>query len=433
VSRPNRKPIRHAEPIELTIERLGAQGDGVGAHHGQPVFVAQALPGERVIAVPGEKRGDGVEAKLQEILSASPDRIEPPCRHYARCGGCSLQHLGDALYRRFKTERITQALARKQIAPLELLPLITSPPGSRRRVTLTALRTDAAVVLGFNERASHRLVDIAECPVTAPAIVALFGPLRALLAGILEPRGAADIVVTNVRTGLDVTIRATATLDLEKREFLAAFANDRDLARLTWQSGGQDPEPLAARKPVAMRFGERDVVLPSGGFLQATKEGEQAIVAAVLAALPASGRVLDLYAGSGTLTFPIAAHGHDVHAVEGDAASLAALSYAARMNMDRITTERRDLEQAPLDETELKRYAAILFDPPRAGAKSQTPIIAQSSVPIVIAVSCNPETFARDAHALVESGYVLERLQPIDQFLWTAHVELVAVFRKIKG
>lgn len=430
MSKHARKASAPARSIELTIERLGAQGDGVGALDGSPVFVPYALPGERITAVTGEKRGDGIEAKLERVLEASPSRIEPPCRHFTRCGGCALQHMDEASYRRFKIERITTALARKQIEPAELMPLVVSPPGSRRRVTLTALKAGKSLILGFNERASHQLVDLQQCVVASPRIVAMFRPLRVLLDRILDLRGTADIVVTEAATGLDMTIRSAAILDLDKREALAGFAVEFDLARLTWQSVGETSEPVAARKPVTMRFGQRDVPLPAGGFLQATTAGEQAIVDAVLAALPPAGKIADLYAGLGTLSFPIAARGHEVHAVEGDAVTLAALSHAARMNNDRITVERRDLERAPLDESELKRYAAIVFDPPRAGAKSQSVEIARSSVPMVIAVSCNPETFARDAHTLVEGGYELERLQPIDQFLWSPHVELVAVFRK---
>jgi 23S rRNA (uracil1939-C5)-methyltransferase len=418
----------------LTIERLGAKGDGIGhLASGEIAYVAFTLPGEDVRVRLGGRRGDGVEAELEAVLQASPDRAAPPCRHFGQCGGCALQHLDPLTYRTLKSGRISGALARQGITGYEIAELLVTPPATRRRVTFSAeagkTTKTRSVVLGFNRRASHEIIDIGECVVATPAITALLQPLRTLLAAILAPGQAADIVVTDASSGLDVLISAAGSPDLAAREFLAEFATDTNLARLMWQSKSVI-EPIAVRDTVFMRFGGRDVAIPPGAFLQATGFGEDAIVRSVLRGLPGEGRVADLFAGCGTLSFPIAEAGHAVLAVEGDEAALGALSRAARLAGGRIATERRDLERSPLEPSELKGFAAIVFDPPRAGAKAQARCLARSEVSRVIAVSCDPESFARDAAIMIEGGYRLTWVQPIDQFLWSSHVELVALFQR---
>lgn len=430
----NKTPPRRIA-VELVIDRLGAKGDGIGRlDSGETVYVPYALPGERVRVTLGGRRGEGVEGDLETILAPAADRAEPECRHFGQCGGCALQHLDAVRYRALKLARISSALVRQGITDVSINDLVASPKGARRRVTFSAEAgrspRQPSVVVGFNRRYSHALVDLHECIVTRPAIVALLPALRSLLVAILPPGGQADIAVTDASSGLDVLIEASGTLDLAAREHLSEFASESSLARLMWRAPGGVAEPIAIRDPVFMRFGPRDVAISPAAFLQATEFGENAILQAVLGALPKEGRVADLFAGCGTLSFPIAAAGHAVLAVEGDEAALGALSRAVRAGGDRIVVERRDLERSPLEAAELNGFACVVFDPPRIGAKAQSRALAYSTVPVVIAVSCDPESFARDAAILIEGGYRLCCVQPIDQFLWSAHVELVALFRR---
>ncbi len=334
-------------------------------------------------------------------------------------------------YRRFKHAQIVDALARRGFADPAVAEPLVSPPGSRRRVSVAARRTAHGCVMGFHEAASARIVPIAECPVAAPEIVALLPALADCLGRGLPAGAGATVMVTRLGADLDVVVEASDAPSLAAREILAAFAAERDLARLSWRAAPDStPEPVALRRPVRAMFGGVPVALPPGAFLQATAEGERAIVDAVLAVLPAAGRVVDLFAGCGTISLALAACGHAVHAVELDAAALAALSAAARGARLPVTAERRDLERRPLAADALDGAGAAVFDPPRAGAPAQANALAGSAVPTVIAVSCHPGTFARDARILVDGGYRLESVQPIDQFLWSAHVELVAVFRR---
>ncbi|HYD32392.1 MAG TPA: class I SAM-dependent RNA methyltransferase, partial [Azospirillaceae bacterium] len=288
------------------------------------------------------------------------------------------------------------------------------------------------VMLGFNERQSNKIVGLEECAVLDSAIVAVIEPLRAALAGLDLPEGeTVDIAVARLGTGLDMLLTGPASLTREARERLGAFAEGIDLARLSWRpKASADSEPVAHRRAVLARFGDADVPVPPAAFLQASRAGEEALVAAAVKAVGEAASVADLFAGCGTFTFPLAARAA-VHAVEGDAAALSALTQAAHAQPGRrITTERRDLARDPLTAKELSRYQAVVFDPPRVGAGAQADALAQSSVPVAVGVSCNPATFARDARRLVDGGFRLERVVPVDQFLWSPHVELVGVFRR---
>jgi 23S rRNA (uracil1939-C5)-methyltransferase len=411
--------------VETTIEQLGGRGDGVARLYEGPLYVPFALPGERVRAAIAAPRGEGWSSRLEAVLAAAPDRVTPACRHFTQCGGCALQHLAPAAYASFKRDLIVEALARRGLADVTVAAPALSPPGSRRRASFAARRGARRCVVGFHAAASPRVVPLAECPVTMPAIVALLPALAECLARCLPVDGAADVLVTALDGGLDVAIDAETTPDLAAREALAEFAMAQDVARLTWSGA-----PIAQRRPLALRLGEVAVTPPPGGFLQATAAGEHAIVTAVLDALPTRGKVADLFAGCGTISLPLASRGLSVHAIECDDAALAALAAAARTAQLPIVTEARDLERQPLSGTALDGLAAVVFDPPRAGAPAQAAALAVSRVPTVVAVSCHPGSFARDARTLVDGGYRLEHVQPIDQFLWSPHVELVAVFRR---
>jgi 23S rRNA (uracil1939-C5)-methyltransferase len=411
--------------VETTIERLGGRGDGVARLYEGLLYVPFALPGERVRARLGAPRGDGWAGQLDAVLAPVPSRASPACRHFTVCGGCALQHLAPADYAGFKRELIAGALARRGLTAAHLAAPLISPPGSRRRASFAARRGARGCVIGFHAAASARIVPLAECPVSAPAIVALLPALASCLERCLAVGDEATIAVTQLDGELDVAIASAAALALAGREALAALANDYDVARLTWSG-----DPIALRRPVRTRFDGIAVAPPPGGFMQATAEGERAILDAVLAAAPARGKIADLFAGCGTIGLPLAARGLAVQAVELDAAALAALTKAARDARLPVTGERRDLDRQPLAAHELDGFDAVVLDPPRAGAASQAAALAGSAVPRIIMVSCHPGSFARDARILVDGGYRLDAVQPIDQFLWSAHVELVAAFSR---
>ncbi len=428
-----RKPRRGGgRQAEVTIESLGGRGDGVARLDGRPVFVPLTLPGDRVrLRITGEKAG-AFKAEVIELLAGGPGRVEPPCPHYGPCGGCALQHLEAGRTASWKREQVVQALARRGLPGEAVRPLIAVPPGSRRRAALAAVRTQAGVLLGFHERASHKVIDAPGCRLLTPGLTAVLPLLRAALAGILAPRESADVTLCETESGVDLLLISRRPPDLAAREALAELARSADLARLSWAPPDGEPEPVARRRPPRISFAGVAVVPPPGGFLQPSAEGESALTRLVLDGLPAPAeRVLDLYAGCGAFSFPLAEHAR-VHAVEGDEAALAALRTAARgAGLEgRVSAEARDLARRPLQASELAGFDCAVFDPPRAGARMQAEAFAASDLPAVVAVSCNPNTFARDARILVHGGFALAEVTPLDQFPWSGHVELVAGFKR---
>ena len=430
----SRKPLRRRKPavsgpaeiIELTAAKLGSEGVGVGYHAGKPVLLPGILPEERVRA---EIRA-GAEAKVIERLNDSADRIVPSCQHFGACGGCALQHLRDEAYRHFKRQLIVDALRRHGLSEITVGEPVVSPPGTRRRASLEAIRRGDRLILGFHARASHEIVDLQACPVLVPALVGLIAPLRKLLLACLKSGERATIVMTMLETGTDLGLDLPRAPDLGRLEALADFAAAQDLARLWWRTGDIPVTPAAINRPPEVRFGDIAAELPTGGFLQATKEGQAALIALVTEALAGAKRIADLYAGAGTFSLPLAAAGAKIHAVESDAAALAALAGAARRaRFGDLTVERRDLDANPLLAAELSRFDAVVFDPPRAGARAQAIELAKSDLKTAVAVSCNPDSFARDAAILLSGGWQLDLVTPVDQFLWSPHLELVAVFR----
>jgi 23S rRNA (uracil1939-C5)-methyltransferase len=349
-----------------------------------------------------------------------------------------MQHLGLEPYRDWKRGLLVGALAHAGLAADVVGPLVTVPPASRRRAAWFARRgADGKVIIGFLARASHDIVDMRECPVLAPPLVALLAPLRDLLGRTLPPGGRAEVIANLLDTGVDLLLRMPGALPPPLRQMLAGFAAQRDLARLSWQAMARPGtaasawEPIVERRPARVQFGKVAVALPPGAFLQATKQAEDILVGEAVAAVAGAKRVADLFSGAGAFTFPLAIQSQ-VHAVDGDKMLIAALRRAADAAGigGRVTTDVRDLIKRPLVADELKKFDAVVFDPPRAGASSQAGRIAAARIPVVVAVSCNPATFARDAKLLVDGGYTLEKIVPVDQFLWTAHLELVAVFRR---
>ncbi len=416
----------------LTIDSVGARGDGIARREGRPVYVPFTAPGDRVRVRLGARTGEGSAAELVELLAPGA-RVAPCCRHFGACGGCALQHLDAVAYAAAKESQIAAALGQHGLAAATVAPLLRLPPGTRRRArfALEHPRGGAAPLVGFHARASHRIVDMQECAVLHPALLALAGALRRLVPR-LSPRGSAGAATATLGdTGIDLLLDLAAPPDLAALEALAGFAEAQDLARLAWRAPEMGaPVPAAIRRPPRIVLSGVPVDLPAEAFLQASAAAEAALAAEALAGIGKASRVADLYAGLGTITFALAPRAA-VHAVEGAREAAAALTAAAaRAGLQRVTVERRDLEARPLSPAELAPFEAVVFDPPRAGAKAQSAALARSAVPRLVAVSCNPASFARDARLLVDGGYRLERVQPIDQFVWSPHVELVAWFQR---
>lgn len=418
-----------SETVELVVESLGAQGDGTAQWRGETIFLPFTVPGDRVRAEVGVRRGAGRDGRVVERLEAGPGRAKPVCPHFGRCGGCALQHLAADDYRSVKLGALGESLRRAGLDPAMVAPLKTVLPQRRRaRLGMTRPRDPGApAVVGFRERFRHALVDVKECVVLGPALFALVEPLRQVVAAILPPRGSAEAMLTLCDSGVDLLIEAADLPSLAALEALAELAERHDLARIVWRSGREDT-PVVERRPARVVFSGAAVPFPPGAFLQASAAAEAVLTVEVSAAIGDRRPVLDLYAGLGTFSLALA-QGGAVHAVEGDAAAVAALSEAVS-RLRQVSVERRDLDRAPLSPDELAPFAAAVFDPPRAGARRQAEALAASAIETVVAVSCNPATFARDAALLAAGGYRLERVTPVDQFVFTSHLELVATFRR---
>jgi 23S rRNA (uracil1939-C5)-methyltransferase len=421
---------RPGDRIEIAIERIGAQGDGIGQDGATPVYVPLALPGERWRVRLVARRGAGFAAEPLE--SVGERRREPaPCRHFGACGGCQLQHLPAADYARWQQQAVVQALARRGLHEVVVAPVQVTPPGSRRRLRLAFGGTGAGLRLGLRERAGRRVIDLVECPIARPEIVALLPALRRLLTRLPLAAQGGEAQLTASASGLDLLLQSALLPGLADREALAAFAAGEDLARLGWRRGPHAAaEPIAARRAVVIHFDGVPVALPQGAFLQATRDAEEAIRAAVRDAIGDAPRIADLFAGCGTLGLPLAAAGRRVQAYDADAAMLAAALAGARQAGcgRRFATATRDLERAPLGAPELRHLDAVILDPPRAGARAQAAALAGAPVTRIAMVSCNPATFARDARSLADGGWQLAWVRPIDAFLWSAQIELVGAF-----
>jgi 23S rRNA (uracil1939-C5)-methyltransferase len=427
------KGRRAAPEIEATliVDSVGARGDGVAMHEGRPVYLPLTAPGDRVRARLEAPRGDGRAGEVLELLTPGA-RATPVCRHFGRCGGCALQHLSADAYRQTKEQQVAAALRQHGVSAAELAPLRRLAPGTRRRARFAIQHPrKGPPVIGFHERASEDVTDMQACAVLHPDLFALVAPLRAL-AETLWPRAASGAATATLSdTGIDLLLDLKEPPGMAALERLATFAVSEDLARLAWRAGDV-ALPVAIRRQPRVLFSGVAVDLPIDTFLQASADADRVLAEEVLAGLGPAAQVADLHAGLGTLTFALHARAV-VHAVEGARPALGALAAAvAGAGLHRrVTSERRDLETRPLLADELRRFDAVVFDPPRTGARAQSAALAQSGVKRVIAVSCNPATFARDARLLVEGGYRLGRVQPIDQFVWSPHVELVAWFERL--
>ncbi|BCG81617.1 class I SAM-dependent RNA methyltransferase [Mesorhizobium sp. 113-3-3] len=402
----------------FTIKKLGAQGDGIAETESGDLFIPFTLPGEIVTAARERDR-----ATLMAVLEASPLRIEPACRHFTECGGCALQHFEAEAYHQWKRDKVVHALKGIDCG---IDALVACAPHTRRRVVLTARRSETGMLLGFNRHLSPEIISISECPISLPEIVAALDRLRALADLICATTKSFRMAVTATGSGLDVAVHESGKLGEHQRRIASNFVLAQGFARLSID----DEIIIEPRKPVVM-FGSVAVAVPPGAFLQATEAAERTMADIVGGHLKRAKKVADLFAGCGSFALRLAEKS-EVHAVEGDAAALAALDRAARFatGLKRVTAERRDLFRRPLTFKELNAFDGLVFDPPRAGAEDQSKQIARSDVPFVAAVSCNPVTLARDLRILIDGGYKLKGVTPIDQFLWSPHVEAVALLEK---
>lgn len=402
--------------MKLTIERLGHHGDGIVMGEAGPIYVPGCLPGEEVT-------GDLVKDTLTNVRinSPSPNRVKPPCAHARSCGGCLMQHAGDPYVADWKEGIVKGALAGQGLTAL-FRPMVTSPARSRRRATLAARKTKGGVLMGFHTRASDTIVPVPDCQLLHPDLIAAFPALEALVKLGGSRTVEVQLTVTRSLAGADVAVTGGKPLDAEMQMEMARLCEAQKIARLTWNG-----ETVAMRAAPVQRFGRALVAPPPGAFLQATAEGESALLQSVALAIGSARRLVDLFAGSGTFAIPLAERA-EVHAVEGEAPMIAALEKGARNaeGLRRLTTETRDLFRRPLEPDEFKGIEAVVIDPPRAGAEAQVAALAKAKVPVIAYVSCNPATFARDAKVLVAAGYTLDWVQVVDQFRWSAHVELAA-------
>jgi 23S rRNA (uracil1939-C5)-methyltransferase len=424
------------EPARVQIDRIGSEGDGIARlSDGTPLYLPFTLPGETVTARPLRSSGDGWHGSAETIANPSEARIEPPCRHFGRCGGCVLQHWRDAEYRAWKSGLVSHALRQAGFTPPDPLAFVPGLPGERRRIDFAVRRAAGRIILGLHGQRSAEVIDITDCVVLHPALIALMGPLRSLLAGLRAVRREASVVVNLLDSGPDMLLRSDAPLTLADRGALINFARDHGLPRVSQVRGNDTPEAIALLRPPTTTLSGVLVRPPPGGFLQATEEGERTIIAAVVSGLPGKitgkSRVAELYAGCGTLTFALAGLVR-VAAFEGDTATVIALRQAVNQGglAGRIEAFQRDLARQPLSAKELGAFAAVVLDPPHKGAAAQIGQIAAASVPTVVYVSCHPATLSRDASVLHGAGYKLAAVTAVDQFLWSARLESVSVFRR---
>ena len=390
-----------------TIIRIAARGDGVTA---DGRHAAMAAPGDWL-----DNNG---------VLQPVPHRQSPPCRHFPRCGGCQLQHVDDSAYLAYLGDRVIGALAAHDLVPGQLRTPYLSPRRTRRRAALKAQRMGKDVLLGFNEGRSHKIVDMKQCDVLAPELFALIAPLRRLLAVLMGKRSIASVTLTLADQGVDVLLSGVEAEGLDAHDALLDFAGGQRLARLAIDAG-DGPEDRWAPEPVTITLGAVPVPLPHGAFLQATADGEAQLVAAVREIAGDAANIVDLFSGLGTFSFALS-DGRNVTAVEAARDAMLAQQGASNRHHRAIKGDHRDLYRRPLTAKELAAFDCAVLDPPRAGAEEQVRELAQSVVPVIAYVSCNPASFARDAALLVAGGYRIDWVQPVGQFRWSTHLELVA-------
>lgn len=404
--------------MQVEIQRLGHLGDGIAEG---PVYAARTLPGE---IIEGEIVGGRIVAP--RIVTPSPNRVKPNCRHFKGCGGCALQHAQNDFVKEWKIGVVRTALEAVGLAA-PIRGIHTSPEKSRRRAIFTGRRTKSGATIGFHAPASDVIREVPDCQLVRPVLSAAAPALAEVVSVGGSRKGELRLTVAETDSGIDLAVTGGKPLDMALGAALGEIAERSGLARITWNG-----EVVVMARSPGLKFGRTRVVPVPGGFLQATDHGQAALTVGVLEALKETdGPVLDLFAGCGTFSLPLA-ETRAVHAVEGEAAMLDALDEAWRHGdgLHDVTTETRDLFRRPLTPDEFDRFEGVVIDPPRAGAEQQVAELARSGVSRVAFVSCNPVTFAREAAALIAAGFLLDWLDVVDQFRWSTHVEVVAAFRR---
>ena len=431
------KPVKKAPKLSnppagpVTIADIGFGGDGIVRQDDQIFFVPGTVPGDVVRLSPDS----GSHAKIAELVTPGPGRVTPPCPQAGACGGCNLQQIDPDLLDRIKHEWVTTALRHQGLPVDHVAPVHRIAPASRRRADLAARRIGTKVYLGFHGQGSDRIVAIDPCLVLAPALIGALPALRTLVETSLHVDEKADFHLTETSVGLDIVITRRRAPDLGDREQIAALAVEHGWARVSWRpQADKDAEPVTTLLPPVIDFGGVSVPLPAASFLQASIEAENIMAGWVLDALKDCRHVADLFCGLGSFALRLATQRPDrkVFAADANPAAIHALQQGLRQHQltSRIETQIQDLyRQTPTAET-MKKWQGVVFDPPRAGASLVAGALAKSSVPVVVAVSCNPATLARDVRLLVDGGYHLERIHLIDQFLWSSHIEAVAILRR---
>lgn len=429
--------------VRLTVESLGGLGDGIARHDGMPVYVPLAAPGDVADVLIGGARGDGVAGRLMALAAGGADRRVPPCPHYGQCGGCAVQHLTREAYARWKGGLVGDALARQDLTakvdPMRA-PAPDDPSALRRRATFAAEAGNGAVMAGFNARATRRIVSVANCLLLTEGLNRLLPVLPELMGAFLAAGERGQAAVTDMDGVLDLLAVAPREPGARVRARIADLASRHGLARVSWRGtdSGALPETVVRRAPCRIVLDGAEVEFPPGGFLQPSAWGEATLQRLVVEGVGRARRIADLFAGIGTLSFPLASDPGNprrkIAAFERDPGLAEALRQGANRALlgGRLAVETRDLDRRPLLADELGSFDAVVLDPPRTGAKAQCQILARTRESRrLVMVSCNPATFARDARILADGGWTLDRVTPVDQFLYSAHLELVAVFSRL--
>jgi 23S rRNA (uracil1939-C5)-methyltransferase len=430
VTKSNVKPQPVVTLHEAKVFSLNSDGTGACVGEDGNIDLPFTLPGERVVyekvKYPRSRR-----YYLKDIKQSSLQRATPVCPHFGTCGGCLLQHMDKALYAEYKKSLVTKALQSYGLDPFVVQAPVILPFGKRRRINMDAIKKPEGLYLGFHRFKSHQIVDMRECHTVTPALSNVRAALRDVLAAVMEDFQKAKIFLTQAANGIDMSLEIQGVLELPapKRQLLHTFAQTQNLARFIFKHGKKIDVIYLREQPYVL-FDEVRVPVDAYGFLQATQEADQALASHVMAHIPPTAkRILDLFCGRGTLSFPLSRLGH-VDAYEGDAQPLEALQEGILSSKRPINPYKRDLFTNPLPTADINTYDAVVVDPPRAGCEAQAAAIAASYVPVVIYVSCNPQTFARDCKIFVDGGYRLHTVTPVDQFAWSPHVEVVSVLYK---
>jgi 23S rRNA (uracil1939-C5)-methyltransferase len=416
----------------ITVTALGQQGDGLALHNDKKVFVDGGLTNETLeVSLIPSPDGQSFRGSINSVIDASPHRATPACPHYVQCGGCQLQHMSEEFYRQWKQDMVMTALSFGDLSPEHIEPPVFIPDQTRRRASFKVMKQHNKAVIGYNQKRSHQIVSIKECLVLDPVLLEAKESLRPYLDVLVQDKNGIDLFLQKIGDKVDCVMTGQIGVakepDLDVKLTVAEIIHNTPITRISWRKKERDePELLIEKTPIRTMMGTLSVALPPLAFLQPSEDGARALIGKVFSALPKTPiAVADLFSGNGTFTGTLLRAGHDVTAYESDEEAVNALLKAGHSK-----TELRDLFKEPLSETESNRFGAIVLDPPRAGAKAQCEVLAHSNVPLIVYVSCNPVSFARDAEKLVEGGYTFTRFGMVDQFIWSTHTEIVGVFTK---